>query len=229
MAEFFISTLVFFFPLYLIAGLLIVRLVIVKIIHPVIMFFVAQISKKLKPFKKQVDPNKNCQTYELSRDVKGLIIFFAGFSTFLLFTDVQSIRGGSEAYMVFVLSWFLFLFQIYKIELIDDKFLIFHRVFKKTKIEIKDITHGVEGFRYYKLYHTDGSIYLDHMIQGIESFKIKIQSLQPEIETVELSVKNFHKDWSGAGVAFNFFIIALIIIIQLYFFASHIVKMFTNL
>lgn len=229
MAELFASTFIFLFPVYLIIGILSIRFIIVKIIHPVFMFFVVNVFKLFKPQKKQIDLDLNCKTYELSREIKGLGIFFVCFSSFCLVAQEHGLRGPSETYIIFILSWAIFLFQIYKIELIDDKYLIFHRVVKNTKIEVKDITHGVEGFRFYRLYHTNGSVYLDHMIQGVESFKNIIQSLKPEINRVELSVKNIHKDWWGVGIIINFFMIGCILILLLYLFGSHIVKMFLNI
>ncbi len=148
----------------------------------------------------------------MAKETKGLGIFMVCYTSYCAIAQDHSIGGPISTYILFALSWALFLFQIHKIELVDERYLVFYRVAKKTKIEIKNITHSIDGIRYYRLYHDKGSSYLNPMILGIESFKNKIQSINPSIKQTELTGSNLHKDIWGSGVLLHYLIFGVVII-----------------
>ncbi len=51
MADFFVSTVIFLFPVYLIVAFLLIRLIIVKILYPIFKLVSDKISKRIEPFK----------------------------------------------------------------------------------------------------------------------------------------------------------------------------------
>ncbi|WDP91319.1 MAG: hypothetical protein HUN04_19630 [Desulfobacter sp.] len=224
MADLFYSTIFFMFPIYLVVGILLVRLLFVKFINPAIGFSGKQISKKIN-WESATVKGEDYEVYQLPNSIKILAILIVCYTTYYVFNRESTYGGLFESYLFFGLSWAFFLFQIYKIELIEDQYLVFHRVLKKTKFEIKEITHDFDGIRYYRLYYKNGSVYLDHMIQGIESFKNRINKLNPEMSHEELSAKNLHKDIWGFQFAFHYIIFGLGLIALIIFVC---IKIFFN-
>lgn len=165
------------------------------------------------------------KTYELSPQFKGIVILLLCGVTFIAISQDYSTHSIPH-YLMLAVGWAFFLFQIYKIELIQDRYLIFHRVIKKTRVEIKDIISGVDGIRYYRLYHKSGSVYLDQQIDGLESFKRKIKKLCPEMNQEETTGKNLHKDIFGIGFM-GYYLFFGILIIALFLFIGF--KLFNSL
>lgn len=229
MIDLFLSTLIFMFPIYLIIGILLTRLLFIKVIFPVLGFSGDRISKKLGLVKRSQAHSGKHIVYELPNTIKILAIFIICYTTYCVFNRESTYNGFFESYVFFGISWAFFFFQIYKIELIDDQYLIFHRVLKKTKFEVKDITHDFDGIRYYRLYYKNGSVWIDHMIQGIESFRNKIKVLKPDMNHEELSANNLHKDLWGFQFALHYIVFGVGLIALIIFVCIKIISNFTNI
>ncbi len=138
-------------------------------------------------------------TYELAKEVKATAFAFLCFITYWVLPFGRS-EQSFENYFLFIVGWGFFLFYTYKIELIDDRYLIFHQVIKTTKIEIHDITRGIDGIRFYRLCHKKGFVFLDQQISDLDSFKCRIKRLCPGINQEEITGENLHKDIFGIGL-----------------------------
>ncbi len=170
--------------------------------------------------------SKDFKVYELPKEFKGLIIFFILFSTYCLIAGEHGLRGPTGTYTMFILSWAIFLLQIYKIELVNDERIIFYRVIKNTEVKIKNIKAFVEGVRYFRLYHTHGTLFLDHFISNLTSFRRTVQKLNPEITSETISLKNFHKDWWGLGMLSHVIFISIVFIFVFYLVGTHLWSVF---
>ena len=61
------------------------------------------------------------RVFELPKELKGLIIFCVIVSTLFVISDTHGLRGPVGTYTLCALMWAIFLFQIYKIELVNDQ------------------------------------------------------------------------------------------------------------
>ena len=218
--------LIILLPAALIIIFLSVWFLLIKIVSPLFKFFAERIITKIpSPVKKE---DASVKTYELPLEFKGLIFFFICFSTYCVITGTHGFRGPFETYIMFFLVWAIFLFQIYKIELFEDGIVVFHRVAKNTKINADDIRSLVEGLRYYRLYHKNGTLHLDHFISNIEGFKTTLVSIRPTITIENISVKNFHKDWWGFGFLLQIILMVGVFIFVLYLIGAHFVGTIWN-
>ena len=213
-------------PVVLIAVLLSLWFLFAKMISPLFMLIYEKIRSIISRPRRQT--SGNVKTYDLPKEHKGLILFFLVFVTYSVIAGEHGWRGPADTYIMFGIIWSIFLCQIYKVEIIDDRKLIFYRVIKNTEININDVYSLVEGLRYHRLYHKKGTLHLDHFISNLTAFRGTIMSLNPEITTESISLKNFYKDWWGWGTLFQFLIISVVWLIALYLLGSHLARLILN-
>jgi len=203
-------------PLFLVGAVLIARLFFAKAFTPLVSFFYGNVHSD-----SQENSGHNITSYDSSIEYKGILVFMVAFSTCGVVTGSYGWRGPGHAVAICLLGWYIFLFNVYRVRIIDDQKLVYYRVLKMSAIKIQDIYKIEEGIRYLRVYHNNGTLYLDNFIAELPELCSRIKSLKPEITTKCLSLKTLHKDWWGWGAILNFVHIAIVWLIIIYLIISY--------
>jgi hypothetical protein len=160
----------------------------------------------------------------LRLEYKGLGVFLIVLATYCAITGEYGLRGPIETYIMFAVSWGIFLTQIYRIEIVDNNKIIFYKILRKAEVKIEDVFLIVEGIRHYKLHHKKGILYIDHLSENLTLFINIITSINPNIRSEGLSLKTFFKDWWSWNFITQFLIIQGVWLVAIYLLGSHMLK-----
>lgn len=86
------------------------------------------------------------------------------------------------------LLWFFYLFNPYKVELLENNEFIFTGILRKTKISAEDIISISERREYHLdpgaiiIKHKNGKVRLNRLMDNVYDLKRKLLSINPEIQ-----------------------------------------------
>jgi hypothetical protein len=209
-------------PVVLIAIFLSLWFLFAKLLTPGTMLVYKKINPYLPKIKKPT--NAISKAFDLNLEYKGLGLFLIVFATYSAITGEYGLRGPIETYLMFAVSWGIFLTQIYRIEIVDNNKLIFYKVLRKTEVKIEDVFLIVEGIRHYKIHHKRGILYIDNLIGNLTLLRNTITSINPKIKSEGISLKTFFKDWWSWGFITQFLVIQGVWLVAIYLLGSHKLK-----
>jgi hypothetical protein len=155
------------------------------------------------------------QAYRISKEIRGLILFSAIVSTLYLFF------GGTLrqelVFIIAILSWGSFLFQTYKIEIIDNKIIRFKKIIRTIEVKIEDIIMLSEHWKYDIIHYKGGKVYIDPFTDNLQKLKSTLNNLNPKIDFKDAVLENPIKTGSPLGLFLCFVLILILWGIVLYY------------
>lgn len=147
--------------------------------------------------------------------MRGLVLFSAVVSTiFVLF-------GGTFRrelfFIVAILSWGFFLFQTYKIEIIDDKIVQFRKIIRTIEVKTEDIIFLSEHWKYDIIHYKGGKVYIDPFTDNLHRLKSTLKDLNPKIDFKDSVLENPIKTGSPFGLFLSIILALIFMGVALYY------------
>ena len=155
------------------------------------------------------------QTFCISKKMRGLVLFSVIVSTiFVLF-------GGTFrrelSFIIAILSWGFFLFQTYKIEIIDDKIIRFKKIIRTIEVKTEDIILLSEHWKYDIIHHKGGKVYIDPFTNNLHKLKSTLKILNPKIDFKDSVLDNPIKTGSPLELFLSIILALIFMGVALYY------------
>jgi hypothetical protein len=153
------------------------------------------------------------KTYTLDTALK--VLFLVGL--FFITQDYefgkgQGLQGPIKAALTLTIYWCLFVFGIHKLQIIESKTIIAHRLLWKKQVEIQDIKSISETLGYYKVVHANGCFRFTDFISGSSSLVSSLVTINNKIQIIKFSYRDFYKNPIGLSLTIGLLEIAFILI-----------------